>query len=57
MQILLTAAIKCITINRLKPEPPTFHLWTQKILEMYEMEQIIYLLRQQKDTFDQRVLY
>ena len=55
LQILLTAAIKCITINWLKPEPPTYDLWTQKILEIYEMERIIFLLRLQKDTFDRRL--
>ena len=54
LQILLTAAIKCITINWLKPEPPTYDLWTQKVLEIYEMERITFLLRLQKHKFDRR---
>lgn len=54
LQISLTAALKCITINWLKPEPPTYILWTQKMWNIYVMEQITYCLRLQKDTFEKR---
>ena len=54
LQILFTAAIKCITIMWLKPEPPTYNLWIEKVWEIYHIEQITYSLRLQKDTFVKR---
>lgn len=53
-QILLSAALKCITIKWLKPDPPTYNMWVGKIWEIYQMEQITYSLRLQKDTFTKR---
>lgn len=34
LQIFLTTAIKCITIRWLKPDPPTYNMWTEKIKEI-----------------------
>lgn len=36
LQILLTAALKCITIKWLKSDPPTYTMWTEKIWEIYQ---------------------
>ena len=52
--ILLTVALKCNTIKRMNPDPPTYNLWIQKVWDVYQMEQITYLLRIQKDTFTKR---
>lgn len=54
LNILLTAALKCITIRWLKPDPPTYNVWIQKIWDIYQMEQITYSLRLQKPIFIKR---
>ena len=54
LQILLATAIKCITVRWLKPDPPTHNMWTEKIKEIYQMEQITYSLRLQKHIFTKR---
>ena len=54
LQILTTAAIKCITVKWLKPDPPTYNMWTEKVWEIYQMEQITYSSRLQKQTFIKR---
>ena len=54
LNILLTAALKCITIKWLKPDPPTYNIWTQKVWDIYQMEQITYSLRLQKSIFPKR---
>lgn len=54
LQILLTAALKCITIKWLNLDPPTYSMWIQKVWEIYQMEQITYSLRLQKDAFIKR---
>ncbi len=54
LQILLTTAIKCITVRWLKPDPPTHNRWTERIREIYQMEKITYSLRLQKDLFIKR---
>ena len=54
LQILLGAAIKCITIRWLKPEPPTYNIWLKKVWELYEMEQITYAIRLQRPIFIKR---
>lgn len=51
LNILLTAALKCLTIRWLKPDSPTHKIWLQKVWELYQMEHIIYSLRLQKSTF------
>ena len=48
LNILFTAALKCITIKWLKPDPPTYNFWIQKVWALYKMEQITYCLRPQK---------
>ena len=53
LNILLTAALKCITIRCLKPDPPTYNIWTQKVWDM-EMERITYSLSLQKSIFIKR---
>ena len=45
LQILLIAALKCITVKWLKAEPPTYNMWIGKVWEIYHMEQITYSLR------------
>uniref|UniRef100_A0A3Q0SW66 Uncharacterized protein n=1 Tax=Amphilophus citrinellus TaxID=61819 RepID=A0A3Q0SW66_AMPCI len=52
--MLLTAALKCITIRWLKPEPPTCNIWIQKVWDIYSMEEITYFLRLQKPVFNIR---
>ena len=52
--ILLTAALKCITIRWMKPNPPTYNMWKEKIGEIYQMERITYSLRLQSDIFIKR---
>ncbi len=54
INILLTAALKYITIKWLKPDPPTHNVWTQKVWDIYQMEQFTYLLRLQKPIFIKR---
>ena len=54
LNILLTAALKCITIKWLKPDPPTYNIWIQKVWDIYQMEQITYSLRLQKSIFTKR---
>ena len=54
LHILLTAAIKCITIKWLKPDPPTYNMWVVKVREIYQVEQITYALRLQSDLFFKR---
>uniref|UniRef100_A0A3P8SZA0 Reverse transcriptase domain-containing protein n=1 Tax=Amphiprion percula TaxID=161767 RepID=A0A3P8SZA0_AMPPE len=54
LQILITAALKCITIKWLKPDPPTYSSWTEKVLEIYHMERMTYTLRLQKEKFMKR---
>lgn len=54
LHVLLTAAIKCITIKWLKPEPPTFSMWVEKVWDIHQMEQITYALRLQPDIFNKR---
>ena len=51
LHILLTAAIKCITIKWLKPDPPTYNMWVDKVWEIHQMEQITYALRLRSDLF------
>uniref|UniRef100_A0AAR2JPC0 Uncharacterized protein n=1 Tax=Pygocentrus nattereri TaxID=42514 RepID=A0AAR2JPC0_PYGNA len=48
---LLTVGLKCITIKWMNPDPPTYNLWIQKVWDIYQMEQITYLVRIQKDIF------
>lgn len=48
--ILLTAAISCITLKWFKPNPsPTYNNWVKKVQETYQMEQ--FSLRIQKHIF------
>ena len=54
LQIMLTAALKCITINWLKTDPPTYNQWIQRIWEIHVMEQITYSLRLKKNIFVKR---
>ena len=54
LNTLLTAALKCITIKWLKPGPPTYNIWTQKVWDIYQMEQITYSLRLQRSIFTKR---
>lgn len=54
LQILITAALKCITTKWLKPDPPTYSMWTDKVMEIYHMEHITYTLRLQKEKFMKR---
>lgn len=54
LQINLGAAIKCIKIGCLKPEPLSYNIWIQKVWELYEMEQITYAIRLQKPKFIKR---
>ena len=49
--ILITAALKSITIRWLKPDPPTYNIWIQKLWDLYQMEQITYTLRLQRSLF------
>lgn len=49
LQILTTVALKCITIKWLKPDPPTYSSWTEKVLEIYHTERITYTLRLQRN--------
>lgn len=51
LNILLTAALKSITIRWLKPDPPTYNIWIQKVWDLYHMEQITYTLRLQRSLF------
>lgn len=54
LQILLGAAIKCITIRWLKPDPPTYNIWIQKVWDLYEMEEITYVIGLQRPKFIER---
>lgn len=54
LQILLTTAIKCITVRWLKPNPPAHNMWIEKIKEIHQMEKITYSLRLQKDIFTKK---
>ncbi len=54
LQIMLTAALKCVTINWLKTEPPTYNQWIQRIWEIHMMEQITYSLRLEQNIFVKR---
>ncbi|KAF3844501.1 hypothetical protein F7725_007664 [Dissostichus mawsoni] len=54
LRILLTVALKCITIKWLKPEPPTYNCWIQRVWDIHHMEQITYLLRLQKNILIKR---
>uniref|UniRef100_A0A667YTZ3 Secreted protein n=1 Tax=Myripristis murdjan TaxID=586833 RepID=A0A667YTZ3_9TELE len=54
LRILLTAVLKCITVRWLKPDPPSYNGWIQKIWDIYQMEQITYSLRLQKSVFIKR---
>ena len=54
LHVLLTAAIKCITIKWLKPEPPTYTMWREKNWDIYQMEEITYALRLQPKIFIKR---
>lgn len=54
LQILLAAAIKCITFRWLKIEPPSYNDWILKVYEIYEMEKITYAVRLQKEKFLKR---
>ena len=54
LQILLVAALKCITIRWLNLDPPSYNVWIQKVLELYEMEKITHALRLQKPKFIKR---
>uniref|UniRef100_A0A3B5B7K0 Uncharacterized protein n=1 Tax=Stegastes partitus TaxID=144197 RepID=A0A3B5B7K0_9TELE len=40
LNILTTAALKTITIEWLKPEPPSYNTWIQKVWDIYQTEQI-----------------
>lgn len=51
LQILLTAAVKTITIKWLPSSPPSHKQWWSKIKEMYETETITHALRLQGETF------
>lgn len=54
LNILVTAALKCITIRWMKPDPPTYNIWIQKVWDIYQMEQITFALRLQKSMFNER---
>lgn len=54
LNILFTAALKCITISWMKTESPSFSAWIQKVKELYQMEKITYLLRLQLHIFRSR---
>ncbi len=54
IHILFTAAIKCITLSWLKPNPPTYSLWLQKVRDIHEMEKITYELKLEKSKFIKR---
>lgn len=54
LNILLTAALKCITIRWMKPDPPTYNIWIQKVWDIYQMERITYILRLQEPIFTER---
>uniref|UniRef100_A0A673AVP9 Uncharacterized protein n=1 Tax=Sphaeramia orbicularis TaxID=375764 RepID=A0A673AVP9_9TELE len=54
LNILFTAALKSITIRWMKPEPPSYTTWVQKVWDIYQMEQITFLLKLQKTTFTKR---
>lgn len=54
LNILLAAALKCITTRWLKPDPPTYNLWIQNVWDLYQMEQITHSLRLQRSTFTKR---
>lgn len=54
LRILLTAALKCITIKWLKADPPTFSMWIDKVKEIHKMEEITYSLRLKKEMFIKR---
>lgn len=54
LRILLTAALKCITIRWLKPGPPTYNTWIQKVWDIHLMEEITYTLRLQKTVVNIR---
>ena len=51
LNVLLTAALKSITIRWLKSDPPTYNIWIQKVWDLYQMEQITYTLRLQRPIF------
>lgn len=38
LNILLTAALKSITIRWMKPEAPSYNTWIQKVWDIYQME-------------------
>ena len=38
LHVLLTAAIKCITINWLKPNPPSYGMWLGKVWDIHHRE-------------------
>ena len=42
LRIVLTAALKCITIKWLKTETPTYNCWIQRAWDIHHMEQIRY---------------
>lgn len=54
LNILLTAALKCITIRWLKPDPPAYNTRIQKVWDLYQMEEMTYSLRLQKSIFTKR---
>lgn len=54
LNILFTAALKCITIKWMQVEPPCYNVWVQKVRELYQMEKITYSLRLQKSVFSLR---
>lgn len=54
LNVLFTAALKCITIKWMQVEPPFYNVWVQKVRELYQMEKITYSLRLQKSVFSLR---
>uniref|UniRef100_A0A8C8E244 Reverse transcriptase domain-containing protein n=1 Tax=Oryzias sinensis TaxID=183150 RepID=A0A8C8E244_9TELE len=54
LNVLFTAALKCITIRWMKTEPPTLDIWIQKVREIFQMERITFLLRHQMQNFNAR---
>ena len=54
LHILLMTARKTITMNWLKPQPPTVDQWTQKLKSVYLMEYLTAQLQLKTDLFTRR---
>lgn len=56
LHILLMTARKMVTVNWMKPEPPTVAQWTLKLKEVYVMETLTAQLQLKTDIFQRRWL-